>query len=276
LQLKAESMSVSPEFYIPGRSWLHDTDPRAKLLMLALTVMLLLMFQNLWVMLVAWFLILGVHRSAKVPRDRILFLLRALLPVTILMPIIWLIFYPAGEVILSFGFINIHGESLAIGLTVALRIQVMTFAIFALLFTTDTDTLMQGLVRLRMPYTWGLMLSLALRYVPNFVGSYTSIQQAQQARGLEYASARGLNRVREMMPVLVPMIIGSFRRSEQMAIALEARGFGAPGVQRTFLKAIRMRRLDWAFIALILVVTLGLITLNVLYEFGTDPLSLFP
>lgn len=269
-------MSVAPDFYIPGRSWLHIADPRAKLLVLALAVVLLLVFQNLWVMLAAWLLILIVHRSAKVPRDRLVFLLRALLPVTILMPLIWVIFYPAGEVIISIGFIDIHGESLAQGLTVALRIQAMTFAIFALLFTTDTDTLMQGLVRLKMPYSWGLMLSLALRYVPNFANSYSSIHQAQQARGLEYESTRGLKRVREMMPVLVPMIIGSFRSSEQMAIALEARGFGAPEVVRTYLNVICMRTSDWAFVAIGILATLVLLTLNISYGFGADPIAIFP
>ena len=269
-------MSVAPDFYVHRRSWLHDTDPRVKLLMLVLTVVLLLVFQNLWIMLATWFLILILHRSAKVPMDRIRFLLRALLPVTILMPLIWVIFYPAGEIIISIGFINIRGESLAEGLTVALRIQAMTLAIFAVLFTTDTDTLMQGLVRLRMPYSWGLMLSLALRYVPNFANSYSSIHQAQQARGLEYESTRGLKRVREMMPVLVPMIIGSFRSSEQMSIALEARGFGVQGVQRTYLNLIRFRVLDWVLVALGLFVAMGLLALNLAYGFGTDPIAIFP
>ncbi len=255
---------------------MHAADPRSKLLLLVLTVVLLLVFQNLWVMLAAWLLMLIVHKTAKVPRDRIVFLLRALLPVTILMPVIWVIFYPAGEVIISIGFIDIHGESLAEGLTVALRIQAMTFAIFALLFTTDTDTLMQGLVRLKMPYSWGLMLSLALRYAPNFANSYLSIQQAQQARGLEYESSRGLKRVREMMPVLVPMIIGSFRSSEQMAIALEARGFGAPGVQRTYLNVIHMRAMDWAIVTIGLLAAGALLVVNIVYGFGSDLISIFP
>jgi len=269
-------MSVAPEFYLSGRSWLHETDPRVKLLMLILTVVLLLVFQNIWTMLAAWVLILLAHRSAEVPGERIRFLLRALLPVTILMPLIWIIFYPAGELTIRLGFIAIRGESLAQGLTVALRIQAMTLAIFAVLFTTDIDTLIQGLVRLKLPYSWGLMLSLALRYVPKFANSYASIRQAQQARGLEYESKRGLKRVREMMPVLVPMIIVSFRSSEETAIALEARGFGAPGVQRTFLRAIRLRTLDWGLVAAGLFVATGLLVLNQLYGFGADPIFIFP
>ena len=269
-------MSVAPDFYLPGRSWLHSTDPRVKLFLLLLVVVLLLVFQNLWVMLFAFFLMLIVHWSAGVPWDRMRFLIRALLPVVILMPLIWVIFYPQGEVSINLGIISIHGQSLAQGLSVSLRILAMTFAIFAVLFTTDTDTLIRGLVRLKMPYSWGLMLSLALRYVPNFANSYTSIQQAQQARGLEYETQRGLKRVRKMMPVLVPMIIGSFRSSEQMAVALEARGYGARGVQRTFLKVLRMNAADWMLIAGGMVVTGGLLVLVALVGFGSDPIYVFP
>lgn len=268
-------MSVAPEFYVPGSSWLHRTDPRVKLLMLGLAVVMLLLFQTLWLMLIAWALILIVHRSAGVPWQRLRFIFRALLPVTILMPLIWVIFYPSGEVIFSFGIIKIQGESLAQGLTVAFRIQAMTFAIFALLYTTDTDTLMQGLVRLKMPYSWGLMLSIALRFVPAFANSFVSIQQAQQARGLEYESTRGLKRVREMMPVLVPMLIGSFRSSEQLAIALEARGYGARDVQRTYLTPIHMRNADWLLAVVSLISTAALVALHVQSGFGAEPLFIF-
>lgn len=241
-------MSVAPEFYIRGDSWLHTADPRAKLLLLALTLLLLLIFQNLVFMFLAWLLILLLLWTARVPRERITFVFKALLPVTILMPLIWIFVYPQGEVVLSFGFVNIRGQSLALGIMVVLRIQAITFAVFALLFTTDENSLAQGLVRLRVPYSWGLTLTLALRYIPNFADSYNSILQAQQARGLEYLNERGLGRVRALMPVLVPMVIQSFRASEQMGIALEARGYGVKGVQRTYLNAIRFRTTDWLIV----------------------------
>jgi energy-coupling factor transporter transmembrane protein EcfT len=71
------------------------------------------------------------------------------------------------------------------------------------------------------------------------------------------------------------MIIGSFRNSEQMAIALEARGFGAPGVQRTYLNVIRMRALDWAIVAIGLLSAVALLALNIQYGFGADLVSIF-
>ncbi len=268
-------MSAAPEFFIPGTSWLHRSDPRVKLLLLGLIVVVLLVIQNLWAMSAAVLILSIALRSAAVPAGRIRFLIRALLPIMILMPLVWVIFYPQGQTVVSLGFFNLHVESLARGLTVALRILAMTFAIFALLFTTDTDTLIQGLVRLRMPYSWGLTLSLALRYVPIFAGSYTSIQEAQQARGLEYGSSRGLKRVREMMPVLVPMIIESFRTSQQMAIALEARGYGASGVVRTYYKTIQMRTLDWVLIAAGSTLFAAILFLKVSNGFGNEPVYLF-
>ena len=127
-----------------------------------------------------------------------------------------------------------------------------------------------------MPYSWGLILSIALSYEQSFANSYSSIQQAQQARGLEYSSSRGLKRVREMMPILVPMIIGSFRSSEQTAIALESRGYGQSSVQRTFLNAIRMRAGDWVFVSIGIAVAIGLLALNVEFGVGSDPVLILP
>ena len=84
------------------------------------------------------------------------------------------------------------------------------------------------MVKLKMPYEWGLVLALALRYIPTFQGAYTLISEAQQARGLEI-SGSGFKRVKLMMPIFVAMIISSLRASDQLARALEARGLGAPG-----------------------------------------------
>ncbi|NIV33172.1 MAG: energy-coupling factor transporter transmembrane protein EcfT, partial [Anaerolineae bacterium] len=70
------------------------------------------------------------------------------------------------------------------GLMLALRIIAMALLIFAWLFTTDNNQIVLSLVRLRLPYQWGLVLALALRYIPTFQSMYTTISEAQQARGL--------------------------------------------------------------------------------------------
>ncbi len=267
-------MPVLADFFMRGDSWLHKTDPRVKVLSVGLTLAAALILQNLLMMVILWLLVLAVPFAAGAPRGRIRFVLSALVPVSVLMPLVWIVFYPIGVETISFWFIEVKLLSLVQGLTVVLRIHIISFAVFALLFSTDQTTLVRGLVKLRLPYVWGLVLSLALRYIPTFERSFADILQAQKARGLEFESMRGWRRVRALMPVFVPTVISLFRLSEQIGIALEARGFGAEGVRRTYFRDITFRTLDWLYIAIVVTAVGSLFYFNLKYGFGADPLRL--
>ena len=156
----------------------------------------------------------------------------------------------------------------------ALRITTMAFVVFAWLYTTDHPAVVRSLVKLKVPYEWGLTLALALRYIPTFQGMYAVISEAQQARGLNISEGKGFKRVRALMPIFVAMIISAMRASDQLANALEARAFGASGVERTYLHDIHFRPLDWAYTVFILSVTVLLLYLNLRLGFGKHPLSL--
>ncbi len=152
----------------------------------------------------------------------------------------------------------------------------MALLIFAWLFTTDNNQIVLSLVRLRLPYQWGLVLALALRYIPTFQSMYTTISEAQQARGLRIGEGSGFKRVRVMMPIFVAMIISAMRASEQLAKALQARGFGVDIASRTYLRDLQFRALDW-FYVVGLVLILGLtLYLYFVHGFGTQTLELFP
>ena len=267
-------MPVSLDFYVDRQSWLHRADPRTKFLLLICAALLLLLVKNLYLMLLAFSASLLLHRSARVPADKITFVLKALLPVSILMPVLWVVFYPSGPVLLEFWILRVTWLSLLQGITVTARINAMTLAVFAVLYTTDQRALVRGLVKLKLPYEWGLVLSLALRYIPNFQHSFTLITQAQQARGLDLGSLKGFRRVRVMMPVFVPMVISSLRASEQLSNALEARALGAPGIQRTSFRDIGYRRADLVLAALFLGITVGILALHLQFGFGADTISL--
>ncbi len=267
-------MPISLDLYVARQSWLHQADPRTKFLFVICAALVLLLVNNLYLMLLAFAGGLLLHRSAKVPVSKITFVLKALLPISILMPVLWVLFYPSGPVLLELWVLRVTRLSLLQGITVAARINAMTLAVFAVLYTTDQSALVRGLVKLRLPYEWGLVLSLALRYIPNFQHSFTMISQAQQARGLDLGSLKGFRRVRVMMPVFVPMVISSLRASEQLSNALEARAFGAAGTQRTTYRDIRYRRLDMALATLILAITLGILALHIRLGFGADTIRL--
>lgn len=267
-------MAVSVNLFIPGKSWLHRTDPRVKLLFVATVLFLLILFKNIWVMAAACALLHLLHWSAGTPLEKLRFIWRTLLPVGLLMLVLRMLFYPAGNMLFEFWLIKVTTIGLAEGLVLALRILTMALAVFAWLYTTTQPDLVQAFVRLGMPHEWGLTLSLALRYIPTFQGTYTLVSEAQQARGLDLKQSKGFQRVRQMMPIFVAMIISSLRSSEQLAMALEARGYGRRGVQRTTLYPLKFRTQDYWLTAGLLILFAVCVWLYFSIGFGAEPLRL--
>jgi energy-coupling factor transport system permease protein len=248
-------------------SWLHRLDPRVKLLFAGGALVVLLLYRSPLFMAAALLLLHGLHLSAGQPAARLLAIWKALLPVVLLTFVLRLLFYPAGPSLFTLGPVRLTATAAGQGLALALRILAMAFAVFVWLYTTPQPALIRSFVKLRLPYEWGLVLALALRYIPTFQAAYTTIAQAQQARGLDLSGRRGLGRVRLMMPIFVAMIISSLRASHQLAIALESRAY-RPGSPRTTFYELRFGRADVLATVLLLALYAGLIILNLAYGVG--------
>lgn len=269
-------MQVAVDLYVKRQSWLHAVDPRVKLFFVAAGLVLLLAFNNLYVMLSALVLLHLLHWSAKIPFERILFVWRTLLPISIMITTLWIVFYPSGTPIFELWVIKITPLSIAQGLVLAIRINTMALIVFAWLYTTDNNEIVLSLVKLKLPFSWGLVLALALRYIPTFQAAYGMISDAQQARGLRIGEGAGFRRVRVMMPIFVAMVISALRASEQLAMALEARGFGRVGVSRSYLRDLDFRAVDWALTAALLLGASMMLYLNLRFNFGQETLLLIP
>lgn len=269
-------MQVVVDLYVRRESWLHAVDPRVKFFFVAAGLVILLAFKNLFVMLTVLVMLHVLHWSAKIPRERILFVWRTLLPISIMITILWIVFYPTGTPIVEFWLIKITPISVAQGFVLAMRINAMALIVFAWLYTTDNNEIVLSLVKLRLPYSWGLVLALALRYIPTFQATYGMISDAQQARGLRITEGSGFKRVRVMMPIFVAMVISALRASEQLAMSLEARGFGRAGPPRTFLRDFDFRRLDWFLAGALLITATLMLYLNLRYRVGQETLQLIP
>jgi energy-coupling factor transport system permease protein len=267
-------MSVVANLYTPRPSWVHRLDPRVKLLFVGSFLWLLILYKNIWFMLAALLLVHIIHWQAQMPLARFRFIWQTLLPVSLLMFTLRVIFYPVGEVLVQVWLVQITAVALAQGIVLALRIITMAFAVFAWLYTTDQPSLIQSLVKLKLPYSWALTLALALRYIPTFQGTYTLIAEAQQARGLDLSHEKGFARVRRMMPIFVAMIITALRTSSQLAMAIEARAFGVTGQKRSTLYDLQAGKMDFVWTAVLLLLTLSLTYLYFAYGFGTHPIEL--
>ncbi|MCB8942951.1 MAG: energy-coupling factor transporter transmembrane protein EcfT [Ardenticatenaceae bacterium] len=264
-------MSVNINLYTPRPSWVHRTDPRVKLLFVGVSLFLLVLYKNLWFMLAALGLVHLLHWQAQMPRERFGFIWKTLLPISVLMLLLRVIFYPIGEPIFEFWFIRITLTAVAQGLVLAGRLVTMAFVVFAWLYTTEQPLLIQSLVKLKVPYSWALTLALALRYIPTFQATYTMIWEAQQARGLDLGETKGLQRVRRMMPIFVAMIITALRSSSQLAMAIEARAFGVAGVRRSYWHDLQARPFDYFLTFLLLTLLAGLTYVYFGLGWGSQP-----
>jgi len=255
-------VSTRFDLYVPRRSWLHQLDPRTKLAFVGVSFALLLL--NTHLALLAGYLVV-VHLllwRASIPWDRIRWLWRQMWPVTLLILLLWPLFYPTGQPVLwAFWRVRITLPSLLQGLASALRVDALAFAVFVLLVSTDQARLVQGLVRMGMPFEWGLTLVIALRYLPLLYGVYGTITDAQRARGWTAERGSLLARLRAYVPTLVALIIAALRLSDTLTLALAARGF-RPGYPRTTYRSLRLGRADWGCLAGLGLVCAGAIGLR--------------
>ena len=269
-------MSFNFDLYVPRPSWLHRVDPRVKLAFVVLGTVALLSFQNLWIMLAALIALQALILSAGVPRNRLAWVWRAMLPLNIMIPILWVIFYPEGEqTLLHFGFVRVTAISVVRGAALVLRLDAIAFVWFSWLFTTDQGTLVGSLVKLGLPYNWGLVLALSLRYIPTFYGLFSVVRDAQQSRGLDLSQERWSERLRAYLPILTAMIISALRTAEKLGMALESRALGLPGVRRTNYREIAFRSLDYVYLGIILALFAGLALLRWRYGWGVHPFYIF-
>lgn len=257
------------DLYVPRDGWLHRLDPRTKLLLTAVGLAICLLFPQplaLAAVLVGYHVLL---LAAGIPWARLSWLWGRMLPLTIMILLLQPFFASGGEgqVIWQIGglgrpdLIRWTVEGVMAGVAFALRVNGMAFVAAGLLFSTEPSALVQGLVKLGLPYEWGLTVSLAIRYLPTTYGLYQSIYEAQQARGWDPGHGHFLHRVRNYLPMLVAVMIAALRMADNLGMALAVRGLGAP-YRRSTLHDIRFRPVDWTLSLLLMLILAGSVALR--------------
>ena len=143
--------------------------------------------------------------------------------------------------------LNTRNVEVALSLTVRFITLITSFSIFFL--TTSPDKLSLALDKARIPFEFNFAFITAIRFVPVLADEAQSIMDAQRSRGLELDRGNFLARIRNYVPILLPLIINSIRRSLELAEAMESRAFGATR-DRTNLYELRMGKSDYATLAI--------------------------
>lgn len=252
--------------YIPGDSILHRLDPRAKLLFVFGFICIVFLANNLYTY---GLLLLFVGIIILLSKMNIIFLVNGLKPVLYLVIFTFflqLFFNKEGEVILSAGIINIYEEGLKQGIFISMRFMLLVFVTSLLTLTTTPITLTDGLEsilhplnKVRFPvHELALMMSISLRFIPTLMDETDKIMKAQMARGVEFSSGPIKERVKAIIPLLIPLFVSSFKRAEELATAMEARGYRG-GEGRTKYRILEWKLRDTASVGSLIVLAVLLI-----------------
>ncbi|MBE5769883.1 MAG: energy-coupling factor transporter transmembrane protein EcfT [Clostridia bacterium] len=258
--------------YYPADSIVHKLDPRVKILLLVALIVGIFLGQNLLSYVpVALFLFLAA-RLSKVPFSM---LLKGLKPLRFILVFTFVlnIFFLQGETpLLNLGFAVIKTESVITAIHYCLRLVLLVLASSLLTLTTAPVTLTDGLERLLSPlrvihfpaHEMAMMMTIALRFIPTLLEEADKIMKAQTARGADFESGNLLNRAKAMVPLLVPLFVGAFRRAGDLAMAMEARCYHG-GEGRTRLRVLKCQKNDYLSCLIMALVILLIILCGKVY-----------
>lgn len=255
--------------FIPGDSFVHHLDPRAKLIG-SFYFILIIFFSNNWQTYTLMFLftLLGLMLS----KIKFGFFLKGL------KPLIWLItfttllqilFTQGGEVYFKWGIFSISQFGLINGVFIFCRFVLIIFMSTLLTLTTPPLALSDAIEYLLRPLKYvkfpvhevSLMLSIALRFVPTLMDETEKIMNAQRARGVDFNDGTIVQKMKAIVPLLIPLFVSSFNRADDLATAMEARGYKG-GDGRSKYRLLKWKPKDSLYLFSFALLTVALIVLR--------------
>lgn len=252
--------------YFPGDTIVHRLDPRTKLILVVLYIIALFQAEG-WV---SYAVVLAVSVLCMLlSRIRPKNLFRGLKPMLIIIILTALlnIFYTSGTPVRPGWIVTWEGIGRAVKMV--LRILLLITGTFLLTYTTSPIALTDGLEILLGPlkkwkvpvHEMTMMMSMALRFIPTLIEETDKIMSSQKARGADFETGSLINRAKALIPVLVPLFVSSFRRADELALAMEARCYHG-GEGRTRMKQLVMASADYAALGLGIVFLVGMFVLK--------------
>ena len=259
--------------YFPGDSFIHNLDPRTKIICLLAYVGVIFLAANpVGYCILALFVGILIL-LARIP---IRVVLKSVKPLWFILffTIIIHIFATPGLVIFEIGPLVATAEGLIRGFFMALRLCLLIIVASLLIFTTSPIALTDAMERLLSPlrkigvpaHELAMMMTIALRFIPTILEETDRIVKAQIVRGADFSTGNYFKRAKNMIPLLVPLFISAFRRADDLALAMEARCYRG-GENRTRMRQLSLGQNDFTAITvfLFLIVILLVLRSNIIY-----------
>ncbi|SEB19189.1 energy-coupling factor transport system permease protein [Thalassobacillus cyri] len=251
--------------YVPGNSVIHRLDPRTKITIIFFFVLIVFFANSVMSYGLLTLFAVGSAVSTKIPAN---YLIKGLLPVWFLIVftfILHLFVTKEGEVLFSIFTFDFYTGGFIQGLAISLRFFLLILVTSLLTLTTTPieitdaiESMLGPLKKIRFPvHELALMMSISLRFIPTLMQETEKISKAQASRGVDFRTGPVKDRIKAVVPLLVPLFVSAFKRAEELAMAMEARGYQG-GEGRTKLRELSIGRLDIYIYILFVLVIIGL------------------
>ncbi|WP_251860741.1 energy-coupling factor transporter transmembrane protein EcfT [Clostridium sp. Marseille-Q2269] len=238
--------------YIPGESFVHKLDPRVKIIISLIYIIDLFLVNNFKGYI---FVVLFTLTAILISHIKFKYIYKGLKPILILViitAVLNLFLTPGSTLIFKWKFITIYKEGLKLAIFMVLRLVFLIIGTSLLTLTTSPIELTDGIEKLLNPlrkigvpaHELAMMMTIALRFIPTLMDETDKIMKAQMARGADFESGNIIQRAKNLIPLLVPLFISSFRRADELAMAMEARCYRG-GQGRTRMKELSFSSRDF-------------------------------
>lgn len=261
--------------YYPADSFVHRLDPRMKIIFLIAYIVAIFLapagtlggFFGLAACFVTLILIILL---AKVPLKKVLKSIKGILFLLLFTAVLNIFFYRGETIIFEWKFISITREGLLYSVFLICRLFLLVMGSSLLTLTTTPVSLTDGIESLLYPFKLirlpvhelALIMSIALRFIPTLMEETDRIMNAQKARGADFESGSILRRAKAIVPILIPLLISSFRRAEELGDAMDARCYSGSKI-RTKYKKLTFTWRDLLAFLLLLLLFAGIILLKI-------------
>ena len=258
------------QFY-PGNSFLHKADPRIKIVALVLFLVLTLVANSVAALGLVVLTTLLLAIVSRIPASVLLKSLRPILLILLFTGIINVFFTGGQTPLWEWKFLHIYPEGIRTAVFMMIRLVclvsgcslLLSYTTSPLALTDALESLLSPLKVFRIPvHEFSMMMTIALRFIPTLMEETDKIISAQKARGADLDSGRLIQKIKALIPILIPLFVSAFRRADELADAMECRCYHG-GKGRTKLNVLRTRFSDFLFLFLMAAVFAGVICLNV-------------
>lgn len=267
------NLDVSFGQYYEGNSVIHRMDPRFKIVLALIYIVTLFVAKSIFSFVLLTVITGALIVMSGIPFKTIVKSMRAILFIIIFTAVINIFWYTGETLLVEFWIIHIYLEGLINAALIVMRIVLllsgtsifMTYTTTPVALTDGLERLLSPLKKIKLPvHEFSMMMSTALRFIPTLMDETHKIMNAQKSRGADFSSGSIINRVKALIPILIPLFVSAFRHADELATAMECRCYiGGDG--RTRMNEMHASATDLTALFLSFAVIGAVIALNILF-----------